>query len=517
MSYRSLSDHQRSCTLSVVALVALFLFSSCGLLSKRASSDEPTTPVKREFRGAWLPTIFRSDYSSLSRDEARQLLSSRIALLQRMGCNALMFQVRAEGDAFYKSSLEPWSKYLTGRQGRAPEESWDPLGFVIDEAHARGIEVHAWMNPYRGASNADNYLSPDHPARKHPELYIRYGKLLVMDPGNPQSIRYISSIVKDIVQRYDIDAIHFDDYFYPAPVAGLSFDDEDSFSRFGLPAGYRPETKDDWRRENVNHLIYSVRQTILETKPWVRFGISPFGIYRNESSYRLGSKTSGMQAYDDLYADVLHWVRSRWVDYIVPQIYWNIGHPQADYFELTRWWGEHVPPTKAQLYIGQHVLRTMDGDQLETKLALSRVHSLGNVWWSAEDLFRNYKGIGDSLINNYQSYRALLPEYRGALGKTKAPAQIKMLLEDRNEDGHMLMWEDERKASEPAGAYYYAVYAFPDGVKPDVSQVRYLVSISTNPYFILPPMAVGERYTFAVTAINRFWQEGKPQSITITY
>ena len=158
---------------------------------------------------------------SLSREEARKLLSNRIALLHRLGCNTVIFQVRAEGDAFYKSTHEPWSKYLTGKQGEAPNPSWDPLGFVIDECHARGMELHAWVNPYRGAGNAEAYLAPNHAAKHSPELFIRHGKQLYMDPGNPQSIRYISTIVRDIVQRYDIDAIHFDDYFYPYPTGRL--------------------------------------------------------------------------------------------------------------------------------------------------------------------------------------------------------------------------------------------------------------------------------------------------------
>jgi len=159
----------------------------------------------------------------------------------------------------------------------------------------------------------------------------------------------------------------------------------------------------------------------------VRFGISPFGIYRNEASSREGSRTSGLQTYDDLHADVLHWVRKGWVDYIVPQIYWNIGHQAADYAELTHWWGKHTPQKKAQLYIGQHAARTMDGGQLEEKLALSRQNSSGNSWWSGEDLVKNYKGLGDSLITSYQTYRALLPEVHGALGKTKAPAAISLI------------------------------------------------------------------------------------------
>lgn len=493
--------------------LSLTLLSSCSLLKGLKPAD-PQKPLKREMRAAWLPTIFRSEYAKLSRDEARELLTKRIDLLHRLGCNALIFQVRAEGDAWYPSELEPWSKYFTGKQGKAPSEPWDPLGFVLQACHERGMELHAWMNPYRGASSARAALAPEHPARRYPELYIQYGGQLVMDPGNPRSVSYITRVVKDLVSRYDIDALHFDDYFYPYPKEGESFDDAESFDSYGLTAGYRPEDKAAWRRDNVNKLIYQVRQTLLETKPWVRFGISPFGIYRNAPNYAYGSKTAGLQAYDDLSADVLLWAREGWIDYVVPQVYWNVDHKVADYAVLVPWWGRHLP-AKTQLYIGQHVARTMEGKQLGLKLELSRRFAQGNVWWPAEDLLRNVGGISDSLRTSYQRYRALLPEYKGALGRTPAPQPLPDLWEDRNEDGHMLLWDDLHKENDPETPFYYAVYAFPEGVKVDLRDPRYLMSVSTNPSYVLPMGLRGTRYTFAVTAINRFWQESKPRILQV--
>lgn len=504
-------------------LLLLFVagLASCGLFrSKHHQEADPRTPIKREFRAAWLPTIFRSDYARLSREQARQLLTNRLDLLQRMGCNAVIFQVRAEGDAFYPSTIEPWSKYLTGTQGVPPAESWDPLGFVIDACHERGMELHAWINPYRGASNADAPLAANHPAKRFPQLFVRYGKQLMMDPGNPQSIAYINSVVKDIIQRYDIDAIHFDDYFYPYPKDGLEFNDQATFERFGLPAGYTPGQKARWRRENVNQLIYTIRQTILDAKPWVRFGISPFGIYRNQSSWEQGSKTKGLQSYDDLSADVLFWAREGWIDYLIPQLYWNQGFQIADYSELISWWGKHLPKSKkatTKLYAGQHVIRTMDAHQLEAKLAQSRAYTSGNAWWSGEDLVKNYGGIGDSLIRLFQSHRALAPEYQGALGVSTPPDAIPLLLEDRNEDGHMILWDDLHEENDAEGAFYYAVYAFPEGVKPQIKHAKYLVSISTKPYYLLPALPRGMKYTYVVTAINRFWQESDPKLIKINF
>lgn len=383
---------------SLLGLLFLATLGGCGISSGGGrSTDKLLHQPKREFRGAWLPTIYRSEYTGLSREEGRRILGNRIALLHRLGNNVVLFQVRAEGDAWYRSSYEPWSRFFTGQQGQAPAEEWDPLAFAIEECHRLGMELHAWINPYRGASNATATLAPNHPARRHPNWFVTYNKQLILDPGIPEGRRYLSKVVEDIVMRYNIDALHLDDYFYPYPVNGLEFPDEETFERYGLSAGYRPEDKDNWRRNNVNTLIYELRQTLLRTKPWVRLGISPFGIYRNQSSDKRGSATSGLQCYDDLYADVLHWAEEGWIDYVAPQVYWNIEHPVADYETLVEWWGKAIKNKRVQLYIGQDVVRTMDGGQLSAKMMLSRASSDGHIFWSGDELVRNYKEIGEEL------------------------------------------------------------------------------------------------------------------------
>ena len=349
-------------------LLSLLLLSSCGLSRGRGTKlPDPRQPLKRELRAAWLPTIYRSEYAQLSPYDAADLLLRRVETLHQLGCNAIFFQVRAEGDAWYPSALEPWSKYVTGRQGQAPEEPWDPLELVIEACHERGMELHAWINPYRGASNASAELAPTHPARRYPELFLRYGGQLLMNPGHPQSIPYITSVVKDLVMRYDLDGLHFDDYFYPYPKAGEELQDEETFRAYGLGKGYARGEKARWRRDKVNELIRATRETLLELRPWMRFGVSPFGIYRNASSAPEGSQTAGLQSYDHLSADVLYWAHEGWVDYVVPQVYWNRGHKVADYDVLVPWWAEQLPRT-TQLYIGQHVGRTMEGRQLGEKL-----------------------------------------------------------------------------------------------------------------------------------------------------
>lgn len=497
--------------------MGLWMFQSCGTSNKGGSIIYTGSykAQKREFRGAWMPTIYRNEYAGLSRKEARELLASRIALLHRTGCNALIFQVRAESDAWYRSSYEPWSKYLSGKQGKAPEGNWDPLSFVLTEAHKYGMEVHAWINPYRGAANANQSLDPKHPAKRHPSWFVRYGNQLVLDPGLPDARAYICSIVKDIILRYDVDAIHLDDYFYPYPVAGEEFPDEDSFSKYGLAVGYRPENKDSWRRNNVNLLIHDISRTLRETKPWVRLGVSPFGIYRNKKTHAIGSNTSGLQAYDDLYADVLHWANEGWIDYVVPQIYWNIGTKVADYEVLANWWRQHIKNKRVHLYIGQDVKRTMDGEQLEEKLKISQAQAEGNVLWPADELFKNYKGISEALRKRYMPTKALLPEYRGVLGKTSAPEAISLLWEDFNEDGHMIVWEDLHNPADPESPFFYVVYAFPKGEKVSVKNHKAIVSISTTPQYKLPSLDGETQYTLLVTAVNRFWQESEPRKIQV--
>lgn len=492
------------------------LFNSCGTSRTASFTDNKSyQPRKREMRGAWLPTIFRSEYTGLTRAEGRKVLANRIALLHRMGCNTVLFQVRAEADAWYRSSYEPWSRFFTGEQGREPIEDWDPLAFVIEECHKRGMELHAWVNPYRGASNAKAKLADNHPARKYPELFVRYNNQLVLDPGLPDSRKYVIKVLQDLVQRYDFDALHLDDYFYPYPVGGQEFPDEETFVTYALPAGYRPEDKAMWRRSNVNILIHDIRQMLIRTKPFMRFGISPFGIYRNATSDPKGSQTSGLQNYDDLYADVLHWANEGWVDYIAPQIYWNIGHKVADYDTLVNWWRAALRNKKVQLYIGQDVKRTQDATQLELKMLLSRAQSEGNIFWPGDELVRNYKDIAEELRETYQRYPALLPEWHAPLGKTVAPKKLEVVWEDRNEDGHLLMWNDERVVSDPESAYFYVVYAFPAEEKANVKKHQFIVSISNAPQYKLPRVDGRSKYTILVTAVNRFWQESKPYKIDL--
>ena len=285
-----------------IRLLTLFLILGITTLSAQK-------PPKREFRGAWIQTVFQSEYANMTSKEMKADFIRKLDLLQTCGINAIIFQVRPEADAWYLSEIEPWSRFCTGKQGVAPDPLFDPMAFLIKECHRRNMEFHAWLNPFRAGTSGTSTLAETHVYHEHPEWFVTYNKQLLFDPGIPACREYICRIVEDIVSRYDVDAIHMDDYFYPYPVNGMPFPDDNSFRTYGK--GYKPEERDDWRRENVNKLIRELKHTIVKTKEWVRFGISPFGIYRNKKSTPdgSGSNTNGLQNYDNLYADVTLWVK----------------------------------------------------------------------------------------------------------------------------------------------------------------------------------------------------------------
>ena len=293
----------------------ILLISALSLAALTISAANP----KHEFRGAWLHTVHQGQYARMTTDETKKYLEDQLDKLKAAGCNAVVFQVRPSADAFYESELEPWSRLLTGTAGKAPSPDWDPLVFMIEQSHARGMELHAWLNPYRVTSSNNEKLASSHIYHKHPERFVKYDGKLYFDPGLPENREFIESVVADIVSRYDVDAIHMDDYFYPYPVKGKDFPDDKSYAEYG-----NGMDRGDWRRQNVNLLIEGLHETIAVTKPWVRLGISPFGIWRNKSSDPKGSDTNGLQNYDELYADVLLWTEKGWVDYMLPQLYWTL-------------------------------------------------------------------------------------------------------------------------------------------------------------------------------------------------
>ncbi|WP_441351000.1 glycoside hydrolase family 10 protein [Streptomyces sp. XM83C] len=315
-----------------------------------------------EMRGVWIATVGNRDWPSapgLSADEQRRELTALLDTAVRRRLNTVFLQVRPTADALWPSSYEPWSQWLTGTQGEDP--GWDPLGTALTEAHARGLELHAWFNPYRVALHTDpGRLAPAHPARLHPEWVVAYGGKLYYNPGLPEVRAFVEEAILDAVRMYPVDAVHFDDYFYPYPVPGQVFDDDDAYDRHGAAF----PTRAAWRRDNIDRLVRETAARIAEVRPGTRFGISPFGVWRNAATDPLGSDTrAGVQTYDDLYADTRGWVRDGLLDYVVPQLYWNIGFADADYAKLLPWWAETAQGSRTRLYIGEALYKAGDPAQ----------------------------------------------------------------------------------------------------------------------------------------------------------
>ena len=465
---------------------------------------------KREFRAAWIQSV-NGQFRGMPTEKLKQNLIGQLNSLQKAGINAIIFQVRPEADALYASRLEAWSRFLTGVQGKAPEPYWDPMQFMIDECHKRGMEFHAWINPYRTKTTLKSELAPNHVYNIHPEWFVTYGDQLYFDPALPESRRHICMVVSDIVSRYDVDAIHMDDYFYPYPIKGKDFPDDASFARFG--GGF--SNKGDWRRSNVNVLIKKLHETIREIKPWVKFGVSPFGIYRNESSDPLGSKTKGLQNYDDLYADVLLWAREGWIDYNIPQIYWHIGHPVADYETLVKWWARNTE--NRPLFIGQSVMNTVQNadpknpsiNQLPRKMALQRAYQTigGSCQWPASAVVENAGKYRDALIAEYHKYPALPPVFD--FMDNEAPAKVRKMKPVWTEDGYILFWTAPKYKEEMNRAVQYVVYRFNDKEKVNIDDPSHIVAITRDNFYKLPYEDGKTKYRYVVTALERLHNESK--------
>jgi uncharacterized lipoprotein YddW (UPF0748 family) len=431
-----------------------FLFSVISVLLPLFLYAQGTP--KHEFRAVWIATVANIDWPSrpglspeAQRAEFRRILDHH----QLLGINALIVQVRPCADAFFPSGLEPWSEWLSGAGGLGPEPYYDPLAFMIEEAHERAMEFHAWLNPYRAVMDAEKFyrqpghprletlrslpdslrlaVDPAHPVYRHPEWYVQYGDRLYFDPGLPEVMGHISRVTADLVRRYDLDAIHMDDYFYPYKLRGQEFPDTLSFRRYG--GSFYPGARDDWRRSNVDAIVRILGDSIRSIKPWVKFGISPFGVWRNASADPRGSQTTaGTSNYDDLYADILLWLEQGWIDYVVPQLYWPFGHPAADYGTLARWWndqhaGRHV-------YTGQGVYRVdgqsetaawRDPEEIIRQIDLNRSlpHLKGSAWFSSRSLEANKLGVRDRLVASKYRYPALVPPMPWIDSIAPAPAE----------------------------------------------------------------------------------------------
>lgn len=489
-------------------MAALFVMPS-GIFAQTA---------KREFRGAWIQCV-NGQFLGMGTVKMQQTLLHQLDELHKDGVNAIIFQVRPECDALYESKIEPWSRFLTGQQGKAPSPYWDPLKWMIEQCHKRGMELHAWINPFRAKTKVTSELAANHVAIKRPGSVFPYDGLLILNPGQQENRDYICDVVKDILTRYDVDGIHIDDYFYPYPVAGQTIQDDREFrdNNNGI------RDRGDWRRDNVNLFVKQLYETIHNVKPWVKLGVSPFGIYRNvKSNPNIGSNTNGLQNYDDLYADVLMWVNNGWLDYCVPQIYWEIGNRTADYSTLIKWWNKYAG--KRPLYIGEDVERTVKASDLKNPQvnqmpAKYKLHSEmqnvnGTVLWYAKAVVDNVGNYQNVLRNVYWKYPALQPRMPFIDGK--APKKVKKLKAVTIDNRKVLFWTKPKGKGWKDEAVKYVVYRFGTNETVDIDDASKIIAVTTDNFCKIDSRSASSgRYVFVVTALDRMSNESKIKKVKV--
>ncbi|MBN2417313.1 family 10 glycosylhydrolase [bacterium] len=505
--------------------VLWLLIAATGL---SAQSD----PVKYEFRGAWIATVFQIDWpSSLTNTDAQKAeLTAMLDMLQTAGINAVVFQIRPACDALYQSDIEPWSVWLTGKQGQAPSPYYDPLAFAVEEAHKRGMELHAWFNPYR-AKNGEYELADNHVMKLHPEWILDFtsggayaetgrhqqvvseqkvltdpvylSKLLagriILNPGMAAVREYILGVYMDVVNRYDIDAVHMDDYFYP--YEGISSEDIET---------YQTESRGftnihNWRRDNINILVKAIHDSIQAVKPHVKFGISPFGIWRNGVPYGI----VGLDAYNVIYCDAIAWLREQSIDYLAPQLYWPFGGGQ-DYGKLLPWWGSQVGTFDRHLYPGQgaHRVSSWPADELPNQIRLNRENPVcqGSIFYSANHFYTNARGFVDSLKNDFFRYPALTPIMSW---KDSIPPNPPLNVRFEHIPSLVttgLVWNPPSPASDGETPARYAVYRFNhSSVAPEErDDPSNIIGVCGTPYYIPDNVdsAPGDINYYFVTAID---------------
>lgn len=481
---------------------------------------------KYEFRGVWVATVDNIDFPSTKflSSESQKAEFIRLLDMNRLnGMNAVIVQIRPAADALYASPYEPWSEWLTGTQGKPPSPYYDPLEFMITETHKRGMEFHAWMNPYRAVFDIhSSSIAPNHITRLHPDWFLTYGTVRYFDPGNRDVQRYVTSIVRDVVTRYDIDAIHFDDYFYPYRIAGKAFPDTASFRRNGN--GMDLET---WRRSNVDSIIVMLHDAIKSVKPYCKFGISPFGVWRNAGRDADGSDTrAGQTNYDDLYADILLWLRQGWIDYVAPQLYWEIGNKIVAYDVLVDWWARHT--YGRQLYIGQGIYKAVETrsrawrnpGELPAQIRLLRKYPQvqGSIYFSSSSFNGNPNGWSDSLREDYYKYPAIVPPMPWIDSMKPPPPDISMDSSRSVYDHYIDFYI--RQDSVDSLVNRFVIYCFADSVSRDYSDPRNIYAIveSGDNYFHFNLDNVPrkqQRLAIAFTALTRTNNESPPGKLVL--
>ena len=500
----------------LAAIASLFLAST-------AAQAQTAPPPKRELRGAWISTHLSLDWPNRLQTPAQQraALTSILDHNVATGMNAAFLQVRSQSDAMYPSDLEPWSYYLTNNQGSAPSPAWDPLQFAIDESRKRGLEFHAWINPYRAVATATSagntaQYAANHVSRTHPEWMLTVGNVIILNPGLAAVREHVTTVIMDIVNRYDVDGLHFDDYFYPT---GAINDD----AAYALdPRGFPATTagRADWRRDNINLLIAGVNERIRAVKPWVKFGVSPSGIYRSSTDPAVGSPTSAgaSQHYLSNFADTRTWLQQGWVDYLAPQVYWYIGQTGSDYKLLVPWWNQNAFGRHMYIGIADYKMNTagwLDAKQVANQIALNRAQGNigGQVHFRHAFLAANPLGYRTDLQQNVYARPALVPAMPWK--DTHAPAAPGALAASQGDNAVVLSWASAAGSrDEMDKVRRFAVYRS-EAREIDIEAGENLLGVveAATPAFADTKAAAGKYYYYTVTALNRLSNESAPSNL----
>lgn len=386
---------------------------------------------EQEFRGVWVATVVNIDWPKGGNDSVEKQKEDFLRILDfydSLNFNTLIVQVRTAGDAFYPSELAPWSRFLTGAEGMPKEGFSDPLQWMLEKTHERGMQFHAWFNPYRATFDSDTTIldTARHDFYQHRDWMLKYGKKYYYNPGIPEVWKHLTKVVEEVVDKYDIDGVHFDDYFYPYKIAGETFNDSLAYAEYALPN----QNLEDWRRANVDSLVKNIHQMIEDKKPWVRFGVSPFGVWKNKSTDPEGSDTkAGQTTYEDLYADPLLWMEKGWLDYIVPQAYWSMHYPAASHEKIAQWWAQKIENTNLYMGNGPYKIRNNPDKawqrrkEIPKQLILSRqvAEVEGNVFFSAKSLLNRHDDVVRILKRKFYKTPAAVPAM--AQAKTRSIAK----------------------------------------------------------------------------------------------
>lgn len=501
----------------------LILFLSTIISS--SMSEETIILPQREFRGVWIASVGNIDWPSrkgLPVQEQQQELIQLLDICTALNLNAVIFQIRPAGDAFYDSKLEPWSVWLTGEQGQAPDPYYDPLEFAITESHKRGLELHAWFNPYRAGMTSQHKFAPNHISKKYPDLVYKYDTFYWMDPSADEIKQHTLNVILDVVRRYDVDGIHFDDYFYPYQVAGVEFPDSKTYSKYTADGGKLSVA--NWRRDNVNWMVQQVYLSILKEKPWVKFGISPFGIWQPGHPPGI----VGLNSYATLYADSKKWLEEGWIDYLVPQLYWRIAAPGQSYPKLLQWWLDQNTRDR-NIYAG-NILSNIGPSTLgylspeastqesvnEIKVTRER-KALGNILFSMKELVRNNAKLTDSIKKEVYQRKALVPAMSWKRSNyPHAPFNVtfNQMLSSSATQTFQIYWESGDTPNDLTEVWRWAVYRQIGTADWELIAVLPRSETTYTDTFTLEGNAKDIKIRHAVTGLDRLSNESIPTLAT---